>query len=58
MSILFVLSLLGKGESLADENNNIYTVHPPQLSVPKGEPGEIRRIVTQLAPESTEKAKV
>ncbi|WP_336294857.1 invasion associated locus B family protein, partial [Bartonella sp. CB169] len=42
------LSLLGKGESLADENNNIYTVHPPQLSVPKGEPGEIRRIVTQF----------
>ncbi|WP_455480872.1 invasion associated locus B family protein [Bartonella sp. B12(2025)] len=48
VNILFVLSLLGKGESLANENKSVYTVHPPHLSVPKGEPGEIRRIIMQF----------
>ncbi|MFT4360037.1 invasion-associated locus B family protein, partial [Bartonella bacilliformis] len=28
-----VLFLLNKGESFADEQSNLYTVHPPQLSV-------------------------
>ncbi|WP_455479533.1 invasion associated locus B family protein [Bartonella sp. B23] len=48
VNILFVLALMGKDESLANENNSIYTVHPPHLSVPKGEPGEIRRIIMQF----------
>ncbi|MET3589663.1 invasion protein IalB [Bartonella silvatica] len=46
--ILFTLALMGKGESLANEKNNTYTVHPPQLSIPKGAPGETRRIITQF----------
>ncbi|MBB4076496.1 invasion protein IalB [Bartonella fuyuanensis] len=46
--MLFILALIGKGESFANESNNIYTVHPPHLSIPKGEPGEIRRIIMQF----------
>ncbi|AFR25877.1 invasion associated locus B family protein [Bartonella quintana] len=45
---LFASILLGKGNSFADENNSAYTVHPPQLSVPKGELGETRRIIMQF----------
>ncbi|WP_208437820.1 invasion associated locus B family protein [Bartonella taylorii] len=48
VKILFVLALLGKGESLANENNNVYTVQPPHLSIPKGERGETRRIIMQF----------
>ncbi|MCZ2328389.1 invasion associated locus B family protein [Bartonella sp. F02] len=44
----FALVLLGKGESRANEKENIYTVHPPQLSVPRGIPGETRRIIAQF----------
>ncbi len=47
-TVMFSLALIGKGESFADENNNIYTVHPPRLSIPKGEPGETRRIIMQF----------
>ncbi|GAA5106254.1 invasion associated locus B family protein [Bartonella jaculi] len=46
--VLFTLVLLGKSESFADENNNVYTVHPPHLSVPSGAPGETRRVITQF----------
>ncbi|PIT70721.1 invasion associated locus B family protein [Bartonella tribocorum] len=48
VKILFALALIGKSESFANENNNIYTVHPPHLSIPKGEPGETRRIIMQF----------
>ncbi|WP_033313024.1 invasion associated locus B family protein [Bartonella rattaustraliani] len=48
VSILFILALIGKGESLAGENNSVYTVRPPQLSIPKGGPGETRRIIMQF----------
>lgn len=48
VKILFVLALLGKGEGFASENNSIYTVQPPHLSIPKGEPGETRRIIMQF----------
>ncbi|WP_273719951.1 MULTISPECIES: invasion associated locus B family protein [unclassified Bartonella] len=48
VKVLFVLALLGKNESFANENNNIYTVQPPHLSIPKGEPGETRRIIMQF----------
>lgn len=48
ISILFILALIGKGESLAGQDNSVYTVHPPQLSIPKGEPGETRRIIMQF----------
>ncbi|MFT4372546.1 invasion associated locus B family protein [Bartonella bacilliformis] len=44
-----VLFLLNKGESFADEQSNLYTVHPPQLSVPSGKPGETRRIIMQFS---------
>ncbi|UTO28537.1 invasion associated locus B family protein [Bartonella harrusi] len=46
--ILFVLAFIGKGESFANEKKDVYTVHPPQLSIPKGEPGETRRIIMQF----------
>ncbi|WP_208436310.1 invasion associated locus B family protein [Bartonella phoceensis] len=46
--ILLVLAFLGKGKSVANENNNIYTVQPPHLSTPKGQPGETRRIIMQF----------
>ncbi|WP_375609164.1 MULTISPECIES: invasion associated locus B family protein [unclassified Bartonella] len=48
VNVLFALVLIGKGESFANENDNIYTVHPPHLSIPKGEPGETRRIIMQF----------
>ncbi|WP_273759801.1 invasion associated locus B family protein [Bartonella sp. ML70XJBT.G] len=48
VKILFVLALLGKGESFANEKNNTYTVQPPHLSIPKGEAGETRRIIMQF----------
>ncbi|WP_375624683.1 MULTISPECIES: invasion associated locus B family protein [unclassified Bartonella] len=48
VKVLFALALIGKSESFASENNNIYTVHPPHLSIPKGEPGETRRIIMQF----------
>ncbi|WP_375619476.1 MULTISPECIES: invasion associated locus B family protein [unclassified Bartonella] len=48
VTVLFALALIGKSESFASENNNIYTVHPPHLSIPKGEPGETRRIIMQF----------
>ncbi|WP_375666168.1 invasion associated locus B family protein [Bartonella sp. TT121SHDZB] len=48
VKVLFALALIGKGESFAKENNNIYTVHPPHLSIPKGEAGETRRIIMQF----------
>lgn len=48
MKIFFVLALLGKGESFADENHNVYTIHPPHLTVPRGAPGETRRIIMQF----------
>ncbi|WP_212111018.1 invasion associated locus B family protein [Bartonella queenslandensis] len=48
VKILFAFALIGKGESLANENNSIYTIHPPHLSIPKGEPGETRRIIMQF----------
>ncbi|WP_442864046.1 invasion associated locus B family protein [Bartonella sp. 220B] len=46
--ILFVLAFIGKGESFANEKKDVYTVHPPQLSIPKGGPGETRRIIMQF----------
>ncbi|MGF7157461.1 invasion associated locus B family protein [Bartonella heixiaziensis] len=46
--VLFTLVLLGKSEGFADENNSVYTVHPPHLSVPSGAPGETRRVITQF----------
>ncbi|WP_455475850.1 invasion associated locus B family protein [Bartonella sp. B17] len=46
--ILFIFVLLGKSESFANQNNNAYTIHPPQLSVPSGAPGETRRIIMQF----------
>ncbi|WP_332060556.1 invasion associated locus B family protein [Bartonella sp. CB74] len=46
--ILFIFLFLGKSESFADQNNSAYTIHPPQLSVPKGAPGETRRIIMQF----------
>ncbi|AQX19282.1 invasion associated locus B family protein [Bartonella sp. WD16.2] len=46
--LLFVLVFLGKAVSFANEEDSIYTVHPPQLSVPSGKPGEIRRIIMQF----------
>ncbi|WP_019220752.1 invasion associated locus B family protein [Bartonella senegalensis] len=48
ITILFFLALLGKGESFASETNSVYTVQPPHLSIPKGEPGETRRIIMQF----------
>ncbi|WP_208441607.1 invasion associated locus B family protein [Bartonella raoultii] len=48
VKILFVLALLGKGESFASEKNDTYTIQPPHLSIPKGEPGETRRIIMQF----------
>ncbi|KEC55668.1 invasion associated locus B family protein [Bartonella koehlerae] len=49
INVLFFLTLLGKGESFAEENNSIYyTVHPPHLSIPNGAPGETRRIIMQF----------
>ncbi|ATP13092.1 invasion associated locus B family protein [Bartonella henselae] len=48
INILFFLALLGKGESFADENNSVYTVHPPHLSIPNGAAGETRRIIMQF----------
>ncbi|AQX22525.1 MULTISPECIES: invasion associated locus B family protein [unclassified Bartonella] len=48
VSIFFTFALLGKGESFAHEKNNTYTVQPPQLSVPSGKPGEIRRLIMQF----------
>lgn len=48
MFSLFALIFLGKGEGRADERDNSYTVHPPKLSAPSGDPGEIRRIVMQF----------
>nr|WP_245256322.1 invasion associated locus B family protein [Bartonella alsatica] len=48
MKIFFVFALLCKSESFANENSNIYTVQPPHLSIPKGEPGETRRIIMQF----------
>ncbi|MET3560152.1 invasion protein IalB [Bartonella japonica] len=48
ISILFILTLIGKGESLAGQDDSVYTIHPPQLSIPKGEPGETRRIIMQF----------
>ncbi|WP_156851762.1 invasion associated locus B family protein [Bartonella refiksaydamii] len=46
--ILFALAFIGRGVSLANENSNIYTIHPPHLSIPKGELGETRRIIMQF----------
>lgn len=46
--VLFTLVLLGKGEGFAGENNSVYTVHPPHLSVPSGAPGETRRVIMQF----------
>ncbi|MBB5073310.1 invasion protein IalB [Bartonella callosciuri] len=48
LCIMFVLALIGRGESFANDNDNIYTLHPPHLSIPKGKPGETRRIITQF----------
>lgn len=48
VKILFAFALIGKGGSFANENNSIYTIHPPHLSIPKGEPGETRRIIMQF----------
>ncbi|MCZ2203964.1 invasion associated locus B family protein [Bartonella sp. A05] len=46
--LLFTLVLLGKSEGLATEKDRDYTVHPPKLSVPGGEAGETRRVITQF----------
>ncbi|ENN93268.1 invasion associated locus B family protein [Bartonella bovis] len=46
--LLFVLVFLGKAVSFAEEQDSVYTVHPPQLSVPGGKPGETRRIIMQF----------
>lgn len=40
--------LTRQGRSLANENNSVYTIHPPHLSIPKGKPGETRRIIMQF----------
>ncbi|WP_455478674.1 invasion associated locus B family protein [Bartonella sp. B10] len=48
IKILFTLVFLGNGDSFAGERNNIYTLHPPRLSVPSGAPGEVRRVITQF----------
>lgn len=48
VKILFAFALIGKSESFANENNSIYTVQPPHLSIPRGEPGETRRIIMQF----------
>ncbi|AQX30239.1 invasion associated locus B family protein [Bartonella schoenbuchensis] len=47
-SLLFILVFLGKAVSFAEEQESVYTVHPPQLSVPGGKPGETRRIIMQF----------
>ncbi|WP_336278884.1 invasion associated locus B family protein [Bartonella sp. CB175] len=46
--VLFIFVLLCENGSFADTKNSIYTVHPPRLSVPRGAPGETRRIITQF----------
>ncbi|WP_074380991.1 invasion associated locus B family protein [Bartonella doshiae] len=48
IKILFALILLGKGEGFADEDKSVYTIHPPHLSIPSGDPGETRRIIMQF----------
>ncbi|WP_336287565.1 MULTISPECIES: invasion associated locus B family protein [unclassified Bartonella] len=48
VEIFLILFLLGNGESFSNENDDAYTVHPPQLSVPRGGPGETRRIIMQF----------
>ncbi|WP_273754535.1 invasion associated locus B family protein [Bartonella sp. MM73XJBT.G] len=48
VKILFALALLGKGGVFANENNGVYTIHPPHLSIPRGQPGETRRIIMQF----------
>lgn len=48
VKILFAFALIGKSESFANENDSIYTVQPPHLSIPRGEPGETRRIIMQF----------
>ncbi|WP_455477231.1 invasion associated locus B family protein [Bartonella sp. B41] len=48
LNIFFSLVLLGEGESFAAEKSSIYTVHPPKLSVPSGDPGETRRVIMQF----------
>ncbi|AQX28367.1 MULTISPECIES: invasion associated locus B family protein [unclassified Bartonella] len=48
ISCFFAFVLLGKGEGFADGKNNMYTLYPPQLSVPSGKPGEIRRLIMQF----------
>ncbi|WP_208441648.1 invasion associated locus B family protein [Bartonella raoultii] len=48
VKILFTLALLGKGGVFANENDSVYTIHPPHLSIPRGEPGETRRIIMQF----------
>ncbi|WP_332060297.1 invasion associated locus B family protein [Bartonella sp. CB74] len=48
VGFLLIFFLLGNCKSFANENNDVYTVHPPQLSVPRGGPGETRRIIMQF----------
>ncbi|WP_455475078.1 invasion associated locus B family protein [Bartonella sp. B30(2025)] len=48
VKVLFIFLLLGKSEGFAKQNNSVYTIHPPQLSVPGGAPGETRRIIMQF----------
>ncbi|OPB31198.1 invasion associated locus B family protein [Bartonella sp. AR 15-3] len=47
-NLLFLFILLGKSESFSHGQDNIYTVHPPQLSVPGGKPGETQRLIMQF----------
>ncbi|WP_041583177.1 invasion associated locus B family protein [Bartonella australis] len=47
-SFLFIFILLSNSVGFADEKDNIYTVHPPRLSVPRGKPGETRRVIMQF----------
>ncbi|WP_332065826.1 invasion associated locus B family protein [Bartonella sp. CB189] len=45
---LFIFILFYMNEGFANEKNSTYTVHPPRLSIPKGPPGETRRIIMQF----------
>ncbi|MFT4347067.1 invasion associated locus B family protein [Bartonella ancashensis] len=45
---LLIFSSLVSNAGFAHEDNCVYTVHPPRLSVPSGEPGEVRRVIMQF----------
>ncbi|UXN03920.1 MULTISPECIES: invasion associated locus B family protein [unclassified Bartonella] len=46
--IALAFSLMGGGESFSQQPEQNYFPHPPELSVPDGEPGQIRRAIMQF----------